>query len=294
MCMCMCMSIGIALAAALAMADPAAAFAQVGIGSVASPDETPPLSSEVNEALARAAQPVNPNAHETKDRLTDAQRRALVEQPLAKVEAGDLVGGERDFEFLLEGRRRESGPNSISVADTLTAFGVCLFLDNRENPDPAMRQLAITYLRRVVDASSAAFGPDDPEVALSLNDFADAVRTLSPDAPPQEVDVAYERAYRIRLARLGPTDAETAASLAYLATVRGLPSRLAGDRAKLDEAVSMFREAIRTTRLSHNSQYDDSTWMCSRLAHVYVNNKMAVSQEDVFGRLEPECRAASR
>jgi hypothetical protein len=177
----------------------------------------------------------------TQDRMPPERMQELVAAPLAYARAGNLPRAQREFEALLERSGHEMR------ADLLTAFGVTLFtLDvDEEAAGIRLRRAALPYLQRAIPATAERFGNEHPEVALALNTYGDALREVSPGDPPRQVDEAYEEAHRIRVDALGPRNPETVYALLRLAQVRGLPSRVAGDSARIAEVGRMYDEVIR-------------------------------------------------
>jgi tetratricopeptide (TPR) repeat protein len=212
---------------------------------------------------------------DTRDRLTPEHMRELVAAPLAKIGRGDVEGGKRDFERLLDERRHHFGADSLQIADTLGAFGVLLYSDNISGSDDRLRRMAVPYLARAVAGYKAAEGPLHPDVAVALNDLADVLRRLDPDTPPLEADAALAEACGIRLASLGPYNAETIANLAYLGEVEGLPSRTGGDPAKVDKAAALFQQAIEAVAKGRTAKPEDLAWIRMALARMYLlNNRL--------------------
>ncbi|HEX6742531.1 MAG TPA: tetratricopeptide repeat protein [Sphingomicrobium sp.] len=193
----------------------------------------------VTAACADQVKPVP----ETKDRLPDAKMERLAAQPMAVVRSEGVAAGKAAFERLLADTRMRKGPRSVEAADLLTAFAVELYLENPE-PGSAEYEAAREYLKDAVPAYVAAFGPNHPEVALALNTRADIERKQSPDDPSPLVDSLLQQALRIRMKSLGPSNAETAANLAQLASISALPKRLERDPNGLATADSYYRRAI--------------------------------------------------
>src|SRR5687768_617740 len=114
------------------------------------------------EVRAQADAPVR---HETKDHLSTERMEALVAGPMARVRAGDLAGGQRAFETLLDETSRRHGTGSAQAADLLMSFGVMVYTEGLlpntgSKADDRLRASALPYLRRSVDAYRRAFGPE--------------------------------------------------------------------------------------------------------------------------------------
>lgn len=233
-----------------------------------------PLVASAAVAQTAPPSPINRPAAgaETKDRMSNEDMRALVRRPVDEILSGEVARGERDFEALLQARSRDTGPASVEVADTITAMGVTLYSDARDQNNDAMKRKSVAYLARAITAARAAFGPDHPEVALALNDYADVERKIDHADPPPDVESSLEEAYRIRLAALGPWNAETGATLAYLGQVKGLPSRTKGDAGKVAQAAALLSRAIEIANHNLVSKPGDPAWMYLSLAYLYVAN----------------------
>ena len=164
--------------------------------------------------LATAFTSCHHGFRETKDRLSLGRSKQLVELPMRLAGKGEIASAC----FALDGLAVGARDDKVLVADLLESFGVEL-TSLAFNTDPkddgradALRQAAIPYLRRAVPAYERAFGPMSPEVAVALHTLGDGLAGLAPfGSLPPEVNEALQRAYRIRLAILGPRNPETIA-----------------------------------------------------------------------------------
>lgn len=181
------------------------------------------------------------------ERLSQDEMAWLVQQPLSRVQAGDIEGGRRLFETMLRAAQARHGANAIEVADLLTAFGVLLYQQDIAVL-PGAEPLAPGYLRRAIPVYGAALGPNHPEVATALNSYADVLRLPHPENPPVEAERALAEAYRIRLTSRGPSHAETLWTILYLADIRGLPSRTEGKAARIQAVLAELDRAARLSR----------------------------------------------
>ncbi len=181
---------------------------------------------------------------QTRDRLPNDRMEDLVARPMAILERQGITAGKADFERLLAAARARHGARSVRVADLLESFGVRLYALGSAREDRHLMEASLLYLQAAIPAYRAAFGTAHPEVAVALNSYADVLQLLHEDDPPQSADDALEEAYRIRLAALGPSNIETLATLRYLATIRGLPSRTQGDRGRIEAAAALFRQLV--------------------------------------------------
>lgn len=228
-------------------------------------------------ALAAAAAPVvhavAPAAEGpvyTKDRVSAEQMEAMVAGPLAQAEAGRLEAAQQAFEALLARSSDKDKP------DLLTSFGVGLYklaLGFEEDKDDRIRRASLPYLERAIPATAARFGAGHPETALALTTYADAMRELSPDNPPRQVDELYQHAYDIRRHTLGPNNAETLYTLLRLAQMKGHPSRTAGDPAKIVEAAGLFDQVIKGRQANPDQpDYEPPEEARYSLIEMYVRN----------------------
>jgi tetratricopeptide (TPR) repeat protein len=228
------------------------------------------LVSLLVSGAARAGQPesaIPARDPETRDRIQGEALAALTAGPAGLIGRGRVAEAERAFEALLA----RQPPGTPAVSDHLTSFGLALFMAEDRN----VRLRSIAYFRRAVAAARATFGPNHPELALTLNTYADAQTVLWPDDPPREADAALTEAYRIRLAALGAGNMETLANLIALADVTGLPSRTGGDGARIEAAAALYREAVRNAAnrrgAAYGFEYNDFA-IYLRLARMYACN----------------------
>jgi tetratricopeptide (TPR) repeat protein len=185
-----------------------------------------------------------PVMNETKDRTSPDYLQSLVTKPLAEWQGGSVDQAKRDFETLLTERKNKYGSNALVVADTLSAFGVTLYTAAIQGDPVIHREDGLPYLRRAIQAYRAHFGQDTPEVALAYCDFANAERGALGNKAIDEEYASMSECLRIRQATLGPHNAETAMSMAYVAGLQGLPARTMGDDDKIDAAAAMYEQAI--------------------------------------------------
>lgn len=248
------------------------------------------LAAALAVALAPPAEGAEPPL--TKDRLSTAQLEAMVAAPLARVDAGDLEGGQQAFEALLA--RAPAG----QASDLLTAFGVALYYRSKADPADLLDQTsdagapllraAVPYLERAVPAAVQRFGPDHPEVALALNSYADARWLADGDNPDPSVDRALTEALRIRVAALGPTHTETLDGHMRLATLKALPARTGRDPMRVAEAAALFETAI-TARAQRQEEdyYPTLAELWAGLAEAYVTNGLPGEAAALLDRSGP-------
>lgn len=230
--------------------------------------------------VAASGQDVSPPPlSDTQGRLSHDQMDELVSEPMTIVQTRGLAAGKAAFERLLARARARHGARSVEVADLLQSFGVGLFGLGRNSED-RLQQESIPYLEAAISAYRAAFGSGHPEVAIALNTLADAQLEMDADDPPQSVEAAYEETYRIRLAAFGPTNINTLASLRYLASVRGLPSRMHGDPVRIDAVASLFRRLIANSSNNPGLRYDSSPYAYSAFARMYARNGMSTEARE--------------
>lgn len=217
---------------------------------------------------------------ESKDRLSPDRMEELVSEPISVVQSDGLAAGRAAFERLLAAARAAHGARSVEVADLLTSFGVGLYSLGQGSDDRQMREASLPYLEAAIAAGRAAFGDSDVEVAVALNSYADAQIALHEDDPPRSADAALEEAYRIRLNALGPSHAETLASLRYLARLRGLPSRTHGDRARIEAVAGLYRQLIANASNDQQMTYLSAPYGRTALARMYARNGMAAEARE--------------
>lgn len=209
---------------------------------------------------------------ETRSRLPRERMEALVAGPMARVRRGDMAGAERAFETLHDGVARRHGPGSVQAADLLMSFGAMLYNEGPGSSETRAGR-SVLYLRRAVEATRRAFGPDHPEVALALHSLADVLVEVAPNDPPAEAETALEDAYRIRLAAFGVANPETLAALGALAHIRGLPARTRGDPARIAAVAAMYRQGLAEARRATGQfpEQQPDLWRL-RLARLYIRN----------------------
>jgi hypothetical protein len=238
------------------------------------------------------AQADAPVRHETKDRLSTERMEALVAGPMARVRAGDVAGGERAFETLLDDVSRRHGTGIAEAADLLMSFGIMVYTEglipsDGSEADDGVRARSLPYLRRSVDAYRQAFGPNHPLVAVALHSLGHALIDLTAGDPPAEAEAALEETYRIRLASLGPANLETLAALANVADIKGLPGRTGGDRARVAEVAVMYRQGLARARRPMGAFPEEQPrFWYRRLARLYVNNGQAAAALQVIAEAE--------
>jgi tetratricopeptide (TPR) repeat protein len=187
-------------------------------------------------ALAQSEAP--PRA--TKDRLPEDRLAEFVKGPMELFRAGRVAEAHRVLEKLVA-EARERG-DRVRAADLLTAYGVALYSEGDADAPGDTRRAAIPWLERAVTATREAWGPKHPETALALQDLADVLRKISPDAPPPEAELALREAYAIRRQALGPENGETLLTMAALADVL---SAGPANSSRYAEAGRLYSEAIR-------------------------------------------------
>lgn len=238
------------------------------------------------------AQADAPARHETKDHLSTDRMEALVAGPMARVRSGDVAGGQRAFETLLEDTSRRHGTGSAEAADLLMSFGVLVYTEGLipstgSEADDGLRASSLPYLRRSVEAYRRAFGPDHPLVAVALHSFGQAMVDLSPDDPPAEAEASLDEAYRIRLAALGPANPETLAALVNVADIRALPVRTGRDRARVAAVAAMYRQGLAQARRPMGAFPEEQPrFWYARLARLYVRNGQAAASLQVIREAE--------
>ena len=228
----------------------------------------------------------------TKDRLSTERMEALVARPMARVRAGDVAGGQRAFETLLDDTSRRHGTGSAEAADLLISFGVMVYSEGLipstgSEADNGLSARSLPYLRRSVEAYRRAFGPNHPLVALAQHSLGQAMVDLAAGDPPAEAEAALEEAYRIRLAALGPANPETLAALANVADIRGLPGRTGRDRARVAAVAAMYRQGLTQARRPMGAFPEEQPrFWYARLARMYVRNGQAAASLQVITEAE--------
>jgi hypothetical protein len=157
---------------------------------------------------------------ETKDRLSPKAMEQLVREPIAAVRKEGLSSGQAKFhqQLVIDGARY--GPDSVQVADLLTAFGVELYSVGFEDDNEAASEASVNYLREAIPHYRKAFGAEHPEVAVALHSFADADISLHGGRLTPAAEAALTEALRIRRSSLGPDNPETRATEVRLAHAR--------------------------------------------------------------------------
>ncbi len=219
-------------------------------------------------AAAPAAEPTLPPGavfHETKLRLSPEEMEKLVVRPLRLAEEGDMAGADSALARLLAETDRRQGPGSIEAADLVTAFMITLF-------NTGLRQEAMTYRVRALDAVRRAWGSDHLEYALVLNDLVVMDRKANGDAVGAGAEEALLEAYRIRSERLGETHPETIATLIYLGDIQSLKSRTGGEFTKAAPAFATLQKAVVDADRVDIRGYTDNLWARTVLAQAFVRN----------------------
>ncbi|WP_337187093.1 hypothetical protein [Phenylobacterium sp.] len=205
-------------------------------------------------------------APETKNRLSPEVMETLVAAPLAQIKGGDLAGGQATFEQLLQDLETRHGKHSTMLPDALSAFGVLI-------REPGYEAESLPYLKRAVAAGRTAFGPDDPELAVLLHDYAVALIIADEADPSPDADASAAEAYRIRRDALGPDNIETIGVLGLIGELQGLPSRTGGDIAKADAAVGLLRKkADFMRRLPYPDARRDGREALLKIAEVHARH----------------------
>lgn len=174
-------------------------------------------------------------------RADAAHMANLLRDPIALARKGRLKEAQRAFE-----RKLATQKTPIARADLIEAFGVELY----GTADPNQRTMieaSLDYLVRGADAYRLIFGSDHPELATALVRQAEVERQLRPDNPDPSADIAYESAYRIRLAKFGATALPTLSTLIPMAQLKALPSRADGDPDKIESAAALLRQVADAT-----------------------------------------------
>jgi hypothetical protein len=180
----------------------------------------------------------------------------------------------------------------------LTAMGVELFIvapdAADDSPKRALQSAGLTYLERAIPATRDAFGAEDPEVALAETDYIDATLELDRTNPPPDVDAYARKAYRIRLARLGPGNGETIAAMMELARIDGLPSRTGGTPDKVKAAAALMEQARALQAAGPPRARMDTIWPLIHEADIYLENGLPSEAESAFERAENQFKTADR
>ena len=224
----------------------------------------------------------------TTDRISYEALDAMVAAPVARIAAGRLEDGVQAFEAQL------ARASAADKADLLTAFGIAVYKLGLSGDDDGLRRASLPFLERAIAATAARFGADHPETALAINTYADALRALSPDDPPRQVDDLYRQAYDIRVRTLGPGNLETLAVLLRIAQLTGHPTRTGRDPARTEAAAALFEQVIKGRELSPD-QPDYETAEDARLGliRMYVLNG-AVAKAAAIARAADDKLPADR
>ncbi|MEA3032099.1 MAG: hypothetical protein QOH86_115, partial [Sphingomonadales bacterium] len=126
-----------------------------------------------------------------------------------------------------------------------TAYGVALYNEGEESDTGDTRSAAIPWLEQAVAATRSAWGPAHPETALALQNLADVIREVHPEAPGAAAEAALREAYRIRVATLGPGNVETLYTLKSLGDVLSAgPEAASPEAGRAAEAAEAYRRVI--------------------------------------------------
>lgn len=216
---------------------------------------------------------------------------------MTQIRAGDLAGGERAFETLLDEASRRYGNDSAEAADLLMSFGVMVYTEGLisstgTDPDARVRARSLPYLRRSDETYRRVYGPNHPEVAVALHNLGQAMVDLAPDDPPAQAEAALEEAYQIRLASLGPANPETLAALANVADLKGLPGRTGRDQARVAAVAAMYRQGLNEAQRPRSEFLEGQPrFWYMRLVRLYVRNGQAPAALQVVAEAERESGA---
>lgn len=216
----------------------------------------------------------SPTMAELQGRLSFEQMTILASQPIGIVRRQGLAAGKAAFERLLARARSRHGARSLEVADLIQSFGVGLY-GLRMDSEYRFRRESIPYLEAAIRAYGAVFGSAHPEVAIANNTLADAQLGMNRTDPPQSVEAAYEKAYRIRLAAFGPAHVLTLSTLRSLANVRGLPSRTRGERARIEASAALFRQLVAHSPNDQRYARESRPYARAAFAQMFALNRMA-------------------
>lgn len=207
----------------------------------------------------------------TADRLSQRAMARMVETPMERVAAGRMDQARKAFEADLAKAEAKGG---LRPGDMLTAFAMRLAYAERERE-------AVPYFERAVAAYRKA-APGSPELAVALLNYAWGLSKAS-DVAPAAADSALAEALRIREARLGRGNAETAEAYVRLGELKGRPSRTSGDPARIEAAAELVRTGLRLYPGAVNVGPNDLDTARYALAEIYARN----------GRTEETFRAAA-
>lgn len=176
-----------------------------------------------------------------------------------------MAKADADFREILSATLARQGPKSLMIGDILTAFGIDLFTAGH-------REAALTYLNAAVPAYREVVGPDDPEVALAINDVVDVRLEINPDSSPPDLVAMARETFRIRSLKLGDDNAETATTRIMLGRVLGTPEATHGDPVRVEEAASVIRAGLEKLEKIAGPSSPDLQLGRYRLAEVYAHN----------------------
>ncbi|ATE65020.1 hypothetical protein [Rhizorhabdus dicambivorans] len=186
----------------------------------------------------------------TPEPLTQARAVRMVAREVDLARRGRMTDAEQAL-----ARRIAATRDGRARADLIEAFAIGLFAA-APTLEHAMTARAIDHFGRAIEAYRQALGRDDPEVATAMVRRAEVERLAHPDDPQRWADDAYQQAYRIRSARLGPTALTTLSTLIPMAELMVLPSRSRGDGATVEAAASLLRQVIEGASRSNDPGAD--------------------------------------
>jgi hypothetical protein len=226
----------------------------------------------------------------TKDRLTSSQLEQLVAGPMDMVRQGNLEGARRAVEMSVADAAR-GGRDEISIADTLQAFGVELYIAGVKGTRE-LQEASVPFLYRSIAAYESAFGADDPEVAVALNSYSDALVALSSGEPPPAAIESLDRAYKIRSAKLGNDNLETIDTRIHLASLRAGLKPVSNDpAASAVELTTMSADLNRAVGSGDRRAIVDLIHALTDLAERYVKDGRTEQatriEETLVRRTEP-------
>lgn len=188
-------------------------------------------------------------AREILDRGSFEISRELENQPEVRADLMDTLGkvyfnlglydsSEPLLKEALEGKRRGSGGNDLSVAATLTNLADLLQMKGSyEDAEPVYRE-ALFIRRKLLPARH-------PLIAQSLNNLGDL---LHDKGEYRGAEPLYREALAMRVTLLGPEHPEVADSLNNLAL-------LLHDEARYDEAEQLYRESLEIRRRAFGDEH---------------------------------------
>lgn len=185
---------------------------------------------------------VHPSAAETKDRISADELAALVQEPAALLENGEIDAAKARLEALLRASREKGGSDTLQTADLHMGFGLAAFGLAEKSKDQAMIDVAIASFDKAAASYESVYGPLHPEASLAKTTLADALDTLvGVDSIPRQIGLV-RSVLAAREAQLGVRNIETLASMGDLGKLLvAQPNAPAG---QLEEAVSMMDLAI--------------------------------------------------